>query len=186
MFACNGILFNHESPVRGETFVTRKITRAVVRIKLGLQGKLYLGNLDAKRDWGYAGDYVKAMWLMLQQDEPDDYVIATGESHSVREFVERAFAEVGVTIAWKGSGVDETGKDRETGKTFVQVDPRYFRPAETDFLLGDPTKARSKLGWEPVVTFDELVKTMVREDLKEAERDQLCRAQGFRTYKHFE
>ena len=186
MFACNGILFNHESPIRGETFVTRKITRAVARIKLGLQERLYLGNLDAKRDWGYAGDYVKAMWLMLQQEDPEDYVIATGESHSVREFVEKAFGEIGIKIVWEGSGADETGKDSEAGKSLVKIDPDYFRPTEVDFLLGDPTKARSKLGWEPTVSFDELVKMMVREDLKDAEKDRLCEKAGFRTYNQFD
>jgi len=186
MFACNGILFNHESPIRGETFVTRKITRAVARIKLGLQERLYLGNLDAKRDWGYAGDYVKAMWLMLQQEDPEDYVLATGESHSVREFVEKAFGEIGIKIVWEGSGADETGKDSETGKSLVKIDPGYFRPTEVDFLLGDSTKARSKLGWEPTVSFDELIKMMVREDLKEAEKDRLCKKAGFRTYNQFD
>ena len=186
MFACNGILFNHESPIRGETFVTRKITRAVARIKLGLQEKLFLGNLDAKRDWGFAGDYVRAMWLMLQQQEPRDYVIATGESRSVREFVEKAFQEVGIEIAWEGLGADEVGKDAATGKILVQVDPRYFRPTEVDFLLGDASKAKQELGWEPKVSFDELVKIMVREDLKQAERDQLCTTAGFRTFNHFE
>ena len=186
MFACNGILFNHESPLRGETFVTRKITRAIARIKLGLKHDLYLGNLDAKRDWGYAGDYVKAMWLMLQQEEPKDYVIATGEAHSVREFVEKAFKEVGITIAWEGDSVNEVGRDNKTGEVFVRVDPRYFRPTEVDFLLGDPSKARSELGWESVVSFDELVKLMVQEDLKEAEKDQLCVNAGFRTYNQFE
>jgi len=186
MFACNGILFNHESPVRGETFVTRKITRAVARIKLGLQNQLYLGNLDSKRDWGYAGDYVKAMWLMLQQDEPDDYVIATGETHSVREFVEYAFKEVGMSISWEGNGVDEVGRDRKTGNAVIKIDSRYFRPTEVDILLGDPSKARLKLRWEPSVTFAELVKMMVQEDLKEAERDRVCQAKGFRTFNGFE
>jgi GDPmannose 4,6-dehydratase len=186
MFACNGILFNHESPIRGETFVTRKIARAVARIKLGLQERLYLGNLDAKRDWGYAGDYVKAMWLMLQQDEPEDFVIATGETHSVREFVENAFSEIRVGLEWEGSDVEERGKDRETGRTLVLVDPRYFRPTEVECLQGDPTKAREKLGWAPRVSFTELVKMMVREDLKEAERDQLCNNAGFKTYNQFE
>jgi GDPmannose 4,6-dehydratase len=186
MFACNGILFNHESPIRGETFVTRKITRAVARIKLGLQENLYLGNLDAKRDWGFAGDYVKAMWLMLQQKEAEDFVIATGKSHSVRAFVEKAFQEVGIAITWEGSGVDEVGKDSESGKIIVKIDPRYFRPTEVDFLLGDPSKAKDKLGWEPKVSFDTLVKMMVREDLKEAERDQLCSSAGFRTFNQFE
>jgi GDPmannose 4,6-dehydratase len=186
IYACNGILFNHESPIRGETFVTRKITRAVARIKLGLQAELYLGNLDAKRDWGYAGDYVAAMWLMLQQDKPEDYVIATGETHSVREFVEKAFQEVGMDIVWEGSGAEETGKDKETGRTVVRVDPRYFRPTEVDMLLGDPSRARHNLGWEPKTPFSELVKIMVREDLKDAERDRLCGSAGYRTYNRFE
>ena len=186
MFACNGILFNHESPVRGETFVTRKITRAVARIKLGLQDHLYLGNLDAKRDWGFAGDYVQAMWLILQQETPEDFVIATGKSHSVREFVEKAFREVGTAITWEGAGVDEVGKDAATGKIVVEIDPGYFRPTEVESLLGDPTKAREKLGWEPKITFDELIKIMVREDLKEAEKDQLCSNAGFRTFNGFE
>jgi GDPmannose 4,6-dehydratase len=186
IFACNGILFNHESPIRGETFVTRKITRAVARIKLGFQETIYLGNLDAKRDWGFAGDYVNAMWLMLQQEKPDDFVIATGESHSVREFAEKAFNEVGVQITWEGNGVNEIGKNSETGQTLVRVDPRYFRPTEVDFLKGDPTKARLKLGWEPIVSFEELVKVMVQEDLKEAERDKLCSTAGFYTYARHE
>ncbi|MBW2096361.1 MAG: GDP-mannose 4,6-dehydratase [Deltaproteobacteria bacterium] len=186
MFACNGILFNHESPIRGETFVTRKITRAVARIKLGLQDSLYLGNLDARRDWGYAGDYVRAMWLMLQQDEPEDFVIATGKSHSVREFIELAFKEIDVSIVWEGVGVKEVGKDGVSGKVLVHIDSRYFRPTEVDFLQGDPTKAREKLGWEPRVSFADLVKMMVKEDLKEAEKDQLCNTAGFRTYNQFE
>ncbi|MBW2035109.1 MAG: GDP-mannose 4,6-dehydratase [Deltaproteobacteria bacterium] len=186
MFACNGILFNHESPIRGETFVTRKITRAVARIKLGLEQVLYLGNLDAKRDWGYARDFVKATWLILQQEEPDDYVIATGESHSVREFVEKAFYEVGITIVWEGSGANETGRDKETGGTLIKIDPRYFRPTEVDYLLGDSTKARTTLGWEPTVSFEELVKMMVSEDLKEAQRDQLCEREGFPVFNRSE
>jgi len=186
MFACNGILFNHESPIRGETFVTRKITRAVARIKLGLQESLYLGNVDAQRDWGFAGDFVRAMWLMLQQEKPRDYVIATGQSHAVREFVEKSFQEVGIEIVWEGSGVDEVGKDRATGKVLVQIDPGYFRPTEVDSLLGDASKAKQDLGWEPKVSFDKLVKIMVREDLKEAERDQLCSSAGFRTFNQFE
>ena len=186
MFACNGILFNHESPIRGETFVTRKITRGVARIKLGLEQRLYLGNLDATRDWGYAKDFIKATWLILQQEKPDDYVIATGESHSVREFVEKAFREVGITIVWEGIGVNEAGKNKETGETLVKIDPRYFRPTEVDHLLGDPTKARSALGWEPTVSFDELVKMMVSEDLKEAQRDQLCEREGFPVFNHLE
>jgi len=186
MFACNGILFNHESPVRGETFVTRKITRAVARIKLGLQEQFYLGNLDARRDWGYAGDYVRAMWLILQQEKPDDYVIATGENHSVREFVECAFREVGMDLVWEGSGIDEVGIERATGKVRVMIDVRYFRPTEVDTLLGNAAKAREELGWVPRMPFDELVKVMVREDLKEAQRDQLCGSAGFRTYNRFE
>lgn len=186
IFACNGILFNHESPIRGETFVTRKITRAVARINLGLQDKLFLGNLDSRRDWGYAQDFVSAMWLMLQMDEPDDYVIATGEAHSVREFVEKAFHEVGIEIEWEGKGIDEIGRDAVTGRTIVQIDPRYFRPTEVEFLLGDPSRAKEKLGWEAKVSFEELVKIMVREDLKGAEKDQLCMEEGFQTYNNFE
>ncbi len=180
MFACNGILFNHESPIRGETFVTRKITRAVARIKLGMQKELYLGNMDSKRDWGYAGDYVRAMWMMLQQDTPDDFVIATGETHAVREFVTLAFRNVGINIAWQGTGVDEVGVNADTGAVIVRIDKRYFRPTEVDFLLGDPAKAKAKLGWEPRVTFEELVRLMVEEDLKLAERDQLCKAHGYK------
>ena len=186
MFACNGILFNHESPIRGETFVTRKITRAVARIELGLQEKLYLGNLDSQRDWGHAVDYVKAMWLMLQQDEPDDFVIATGVAHSVREFVEKAFQEVDIRIDWQGSGVDEKGVDRKTGRILVEIDPRYFRPTEVEFLLGDASKAREKLGWQTEISFDDLVAAMVREDLQEARKDELCRAEGFKTFNNFE
>lgn len=168
MFACNGILFNHESPIRGETFVTRKITMAVARIKKGLQKKLYIGNLDAKRDWGFAGDYVKAMWLMLQQDEPDDFVIATGKSHSVREFAELAFKEVGIGIEWRGTGVDEVGVNSANGDVLIEIDPRYFRPTEVDILVGDPSKARDKLGWEAKVGFEELVKMMVEGDMKQS------------------
>jgi GDPmannose 4,6-dehydratase len=186
MFACNGILFNHESPVRGETFVTRKITRAVARIKLGLQEKIFLGQLNAKRDWGHAEDFVRAMWLMLQQDEPEDFVVATGETHSVREFVEQSFHEIGITIAWEGSGLDEVGRDADSGKILVQVDPRYFRPTEVDFLLGDASKAKEKLGWQPKITFRELVKIMIREDLKEAEKDHLIKEEGFRPFNNFE
>jgi len=185
-FACNGILFNHESPIRGETFVTRKITRAVARIKLGLQKKLFLGNFNARRDWGHARDFVEAMWLILQQDEPEDYVIATGKQHSVREFVEAAFHEVGISITWKGKGSDEKGYDGDTGRALVEVDRRYFRPAEVDTLHGNPSKAKKKLGWKPRVTFRELVSEMVREDLKEAEKDQLCKREGFRTFKYHE
>ena len=165
MYACNGILFNHESPIRGETFVTRKITMAVAKIKNGLQDKLYLGNLDAKRDWGFAGDYVEAMWLMLQQDVPDDFVIATGETHSVREFVELAFGEVGIKIEWQGEGVDEVGVDAATGDVLIEVDPRYYRPTEVEILIGDPSKAKEKLGWKAKVEFRELVKMMVEGDM---------------------
>ncbi|MBT3311590.1 MAG: GDP-mannose 4,6-dehydratase [Desulfobacterales bacterium] len=186
LYACNGILFNHESPIRGETFVTRKITRAVARIKLGLQKNLYLGNLDSKRDWGYAGDYVVAMWMMLQQDVPEDFVIATGETHSVREFVEKAFSEANIDVIWQGSGVDEIGIDKATGDTIVRIDPGYYRPTEVDFLLGDPSKAKEKLGWEAVVKFDKLVSIMVREDLKEAEKDNLCKSEGYKIYNNFE
>jgi GDPmannose 4,6-dehydratase len=176
MHASNGILFNHESPIRGETFVTRKITRAVAAIECGLQEALYLGNLDAKRDWGHARDYVEGMWRIVQQDTPDDYVLATGETHSVREFVELAFAEVGRTIAWRGKGVDEVGIDEASGKTLVRIDPRYFRPTEVDQLLGDPSKAREKLGWQLRISFRELVKDMVESDLVEAHREQQARA----------
>lgn len=179
MYACNGILFNHESPLRGETFVTRKITRAVARIKLGMQNKLYLGNLDAKRDWGFAKDYVEAMWLILQQEQAEDFVIATGQTTKVRDFVELAFQEIGIEILWQGSGVEEKGIDKATGKVLVEVDPRYFRPTEVELLLGDPSKAKVKLGWEPKTTLDELVSMMVREDLKSAERDVLCEKNGF-------
>lgn len=176
LFACNGILFNHESPRRGETFVTRKITRAAARIKLGLQECLYLGNLDAKRDWGFAGDYVEAMWLMLQQTEPDDYVVATGETHSVREFAEKVFARLDMPLEWKGSGVHEKGIDSKTGRIVIEIDPKYFRPAEVDLLLGDPAKAKRQLNWEPRVGFVELVDMMADADLKLAEREK--RANG--------
>ena len=185
MYACNGILFNHESPVRGETFVTRKITRALARIKLGLQDCLFLGNLDAKRDWGHAKDYVAMQWLMLQQDEPEDFVIATGVQYSVRDFVNAAARELGMAIRWEGMGVDEKGYDRE-GRCIVTVDSRYFRPTEVETLLGDPTKAKEKLGWTPHVTFDELVAEMVREDLKAAERDELVKRHGFAAYDYHE
>ena len=166
MHASNGILFNHEGPTRGETFVTRKITRAVASIERGLQDVLYLGNLDAKRDWGHARDYVEGMWRILQQDEPDDYVLATGETHSVREFVELAFAETGRTIEWQGAGVSEIGVEKETGETRVKIDPRYFRPTEVDLLLGDPSKAKQRLGWQHTTTFPELVAEMVAADLE--------------------
>ena len=185
MYACNGILFNHESPVRGETFVTRKITRALSRIKLGLQDVLYLGNMHAKRDWGHARDYVEMQWLMLQQDKPEDFVIATGVQYSVRDFVDAAAKELGIQITWRGAGVDEKGFDA-SGNCLVQVDPRYFRPTEVETLLGDPTKAKEKLGWTPKTTFDELVAEMVREDLKAAERDELVKKHGFKTMDHHE
>ncbi|ACS54748.1 GDP-mannose 4,6-dehydratase [Rhizobium leguminosarum] len=185
IYACNGILFNHESPVRGETFVTRKITRALARIKLGLQDCLYLGNLDAKRDWGHAKDYVEMQWLMLQQDEPEDFVIATGVQYSVREFVDAAAHEIGLPISWKGSGAEEKGYD-ENGRCIVAVDPRYFRPTEVETLLGDPSKAKEKLGWEPRITFKQLVEEMMREDLKSAERDELVKRHGFSAYDYHE
>ena len=186
MYACNGILFNHESPVRGETFVTRKITRALARIKLGLQEEVFLGNLNAKRDWGHAGDYVEMQWLMLQQEEPEDYVIATGIQHSVREFVDIAAAELGMSIDWQGDGLDEIGIEQKSGKTIVRVDSRYFRPTEVETLLGDPTKAKKELGWEPKITFEHLVQEMVVEDLKLAERDQIVSQKGYKAYNYFE
>jgi GDPmannose 4,6-dehydratase len=186
MYACNGILFNHESPMRGETFVTRKITRALARIKLGLQDKLYLGNLEAKRDWGHARDYVQMQWLMLQQEEPEDFVIATGEQYSVRHFVEMAGKALGIDIAWRGRGVEEEGYNRATGRGILRVNPRYFRPTEVDTLLGDPSKAKTKLGWVPRTSFAELVAEMVREDLKAAERDALCQREGFATFNRYE
>jgi len=181
LFACNGILFNHESPIRGETFVTRKITRALARIKLGLQERMFLGNLNARRDWGHARDFVEAQWLMLQQETPEDYVIATGEQHSVREFVAAAAAELDMTVRWEGEGVDERGYD-ESGRCIVAVDPAYFRPTEVETLLGDASKARDKLGWRPRVKFHELVCEMVREDMRDAQRDSACRRDGFRVY----
>ena len=208
MYACNGILFNHESPIRGETFVTRKITRGLTRIALGLQDCLYLGNLDAKRDWGHAKDYVEAMWRVLQQKEPEDYVIASGEQHAVREFVTAAAKELGITLRWEGKGVNEVGiiqatdESREQGgqregpspltpypspgQVIIRVDPRYFRPTEVDALLGDPTKAKEKLGWSPGISFQELVTEMVREDLKSAERDELVKRHGYSAYDYHE
>ena len=179
MYACNGILFNHESPIRGETFVTRKITRALARIKLGLQECLYLGNMDAKRDWGHAKDYVEMQWLMLQQEQPEDFVIATGVQYSVREFVNAAANELGMQIRWEGQGVDEKGIDSE-GKVVIAVDPRYFRPTEVETLLGDASKAKAKLGWVPKISFEDLVAEMVREDLKSAERDELVKKHGYK------
>tara|TARA_R110002126_G_scaffold291791_2_gene458587 strand:- start:125745 stop:126830 length:1086 start_codon:yes stop_codon:yes gene_type:complete len=185
IYACNGILFNHESPLRGETFVTRKITRALARIKLGLQECLYLGNMDAKRDWGHARDYIEMQWLMLQQDVAEDFVIATGVQYSVRDFVNAAAREVGLQIDWKGEGLDEKGYDA-SGKCIVSVDPRYFRPAEVETLLGDASKAREKLGWVPQTSFSELVAEMMREDLKAAERDELVKKHGYATYDYHE
>lgn len=181
IFAANGILFNHESPLRGETFVTRKITRAAAKISLGMQDKLYLGNLDSVRDWGHAADYVEAMWLILQQEKPDDFVIATGEAHSVREFVELAFHEVGINIVWQGTGTEEIGINTENGKIVVSVDPRYYRPTEVAYLLGDPAKAKKILGWKPKNSFQKLVKEMMAEDLKIFEREKICRAAGYHT-----
>jgi GDPmannose 4,6-dehydratase len=180
IYACNGILFNHESPIRGETFVTRKITRALARIYVGLQDCLYIGNLNALRDWGHAKDYVRMQWMMLQQEAPDDYVIATGEQHSVREFIESAARELGIAIKWEGSGIDERGLNAANGKTIVCVDPHYFRPTEVDTLLGDPSKAKANLGWEPRISFEALVKEMVQADLEEAKRDELIQRAGFR------
>ncbi|MBW2252908.1 MAG: GDP-mannose 4,6-dehydratase [Deltaproteobacteria bacterium] len=193
MYACNGILFNHESPIRGETFVTRKITRAMARIKLGLQQCLYIGNLDAMRDWGHAADYVEMQWLMLQQKEPDDFVIATGKQHSVKEVIETAGKQLGISIRWegngveeKGNGVEEKGVNEENDKTIVAVDPGYFRPTEVDNLLGDASKAKEKLGWVPRISFKQLISEMVTEDMKEAQKDNLCRQEGYKTYDHFE
>jgi GDPmannose 4,6-dehydratase len=185
MFACNGILFNHESRVRGETFVTRKITRALARIKLGLQDCLYLGNLDARRDWGHARDFVEAQWLMLQQPQPDDFVIATGTQHSVRDFVDLAARKLGMKLRWSGKGLDEKAAD-DSGRVRVAVDPRYFRPAEVETLLGDPSKAKSKLGWSAKVSFEQLVEEMASEDLKAAERDELVKRHGHRPYDYHE
>jgi len=194
IYACNGILFNHESPVRGETFVTRKITRGLARIVLGMDKCLYLGNLDAKRDWGHAKDYVEMMWLMLQQEAPDDFVVATGEQRSVRDFIEAAAAELGITLRWEGAGLDETGiidaidasSVLAVNDVVVRVDPRYFRPTEVETLLGDPSKAKAKLGWAPKIAFKDMVAEMVREDLDLARRDELCRNEGFRTFRYQE
>jgi len=185
LYACNGILFNHESKLRGETFVTRKITRALARIKLGLQERLYLGNLDAKRDWGHARDYVEMQWLMLQQDKPDDFVIASGEQYSVREFVSLAAQELGINIRWQGAGLEEKGYD-DSGKLLVSVDPRYFRPTEVKTLLGNPAKAKKQLGWVPKISFMDLVKEMVAADLHDAERDALIKKEGFKTFNYHE
>ncbi len=195
LFACNGILFNHESPTRGETFVTRKITRALARISIGRQSTLYLGNLDAKRDWGHAKDFVEAQWLILQQPEPDDFVIATGQQKSVREFVEIAALELGITINWEGAGVDEIGRIASNansdatagdGEAIIRIDPRYFRPTEVDALLGDPTKAKQQLGWEPKITFEKMVQEMVQQDLTLAKRDALIAKEGYSTFNYHE
>jgi len=185
IYACNGILFNHESPIRGETFVTRKITRALARIKLNLQDCLYLGNMDSLRDWGHAKDYVEMQWLMLQQEQPEDFVIATGIQYSVRDFVNIAAKELNINITWQGEGVGETGVD-DNGNVIVRVDARYFRPTEVETLLGDPTKAKEKLDWSPKITFHELVAEMVREDLKSAERDELVKDHGYSAYDYHE
>ena len=186
IYACNGILFNHESPLRGETFVSRKISRALARIKTGLQEVIYMGNLDARRDWGHARDYVEMQWLMLQQDEPEDYVIASGEQYSVRDFIEAAAKRLDLSISWQGQGIDEKGINEETGRVMVAVDSKYFRPTEVQELLGDASKARQKLGWKPRIGFQELVAEMVDADLKEAHRDYLCLQEGFQTFNHAE
>ncbi len=181
LYACNGILFNHESPVRGETFVTRKITRAVARISMGTQERVYLGNIDAKRDWGHASDFVEGMWRMLQQEEPEDFVLATGVTTTIREFTERAFAEVGITLEWSGNGVDETGRDAKSGNILVSIDPAYFRPTEVDLLIGDASKAREKLGWQPTCNLQQMIEEMIKADLEETRKDQLLQSGGFQT-----
>lgn len=186
LYGCNGILFNHESPLRGETFVTRKITRALARIKLGLQETLYLGNLNAQRDWGHARDYVEMQWLMMQQPKPDDYVIATGHQHTVREFVQAVCKRLDISIHWQGTGIDEKCYDEQTGKCLVAVDPRYFRPTEVGTLLGDPTKAKQQLGWQPRISFQQLVEEMVNEDFKLAEQDSFVQQKGFKTFNYHE
>jgi len=181
LYACNGILFNHESPVRGETFVTRKITRAVARISMGTQERVYLGNLDAQRDWGHASDFVEGMWRILQQEEPEDFVLATGVTTTIREFTERSFAEVGITLEWSGNGVDETGRDAKSGNILVSIDPAYFRPTEVDLLIGDASKAREKLGWQPTCNLQQMIEEMIKADLEEARKDQLLQSSGFQT-----
>jgi len=186
MYACNGILFNHESPIRGETFVTRKVTRAVARIRTGLQDKLYMGNIDSKRDWGFAGDYVELMWLMLQQDQPVDYVMATGVTTTVRDFITMAFKEGGLDVCWEGSGVEEKGIDVATGKVLVEIDPRYFRPAEVELLIGDPTKALIDLGWKPKVQLPELVRMMVQNDIRLAEKEVHLSQGGYEVKNYYE
>jgi GDPmannose 4,6-dehydratase len=186
MYACNGILFNHESPIRGETFVTRKITRAAARIKLGLQDKLYMGNIDTKRDWGYAGDYVELMWLMLQQEKAEDYIMATGITTTVRDFITMSFSELGIKLNWEGRGIDEKGIDTSTGKILVEIDPRYFRPAEVDILIGDPSKAVSQLGWKPKVQLSELVKMMIAHDKTLAEKELHLKDGGYEVKNYYE
>jgi GDPmannose 4,6-dehydratase len=186
MYACNGILFNHESPIRGETFVTRKITRAAARIKLGLQDKLYMGNIDAQRDWGYAGDYVELMWLMLQQEKADDFIMATGVTTPVRDFITMAFSQAGIDIKWTGKGTEEKGIDANTGKVLIEIDPRYFRPAEVDILKGDPSKALSRLGWKPKVQLPQLIKMMVKNDLKLAEKEVHLKNGGYEVKNYYE
>ena len=186
MYACNGILFNHESPVRGETFVTRKITRALARIHLGLQDTLYLGNLNAKRDWGHAKDYVKMQWLMLQQEQPDDFCIATGKQYTVRQFVEFAADHLEIRIRWEGEGVNEKGYDSETNQLIIAIDKRYFRPTEVETLLGDPTKAKQKLGWEPKITLEQMVQEMMENDLNLAKRDELIKQHGYKVFDYNE
>jgi GDPmannose 4,6-dehydratase len=186
MHASNGILFNHESPIRGETFVTRKVTRAAARIKNGLQDKLYMGNIDSKRDWGFAGDYVELMWLMLQQDKPDDFVMATGVTTTVRDFITMAFKEAGMNLKWEGVGVNEKGIDTATGKVVVEIDPRYFRPAEVELLIGDPSKAFAKIGWKPRVQLPELVKMMVTNDIKLAEKELHLKKGGYEVKNYYE
>ncbi|HHZ78122.1 MAG TPA: GDP-mannose 4,6-dehydratase [Deltaproteobacteria bacterium] len=181
LYACNGILFNHESPIRGETFVTRKITRAAARISMGTQERVYLGNLDAKRDWGHAGDFVEGMWKMLQQEKPEDFVLATGVTTTIREFTERAFAQVGVTLEWSGSSVDEVGTDAKNGKIVVSIDSAYFRPTEVDLLIGDASKAREKLGWNPTCDLQQMIEEMIKSDLEEARKDQHLHSGGFQT-----
>jgi len=186
MYACNGILFNHESPIRGETFVTRKITRALARIKIGLQDTLFIGNLSARRDWGHARDYVEMQWLMLQQDEPEDFVIATGIQYSVRELIEIAAKKLNISIRWEGEGADEKGMEEKTGQIIIAVDPTYYRPTEVHELLGDADKAREKLGWRPVTSFEEMIAEMIEADMEEAQKDYLCLKEGFQTFNHFE
>ena len=186
IYACNGILFNHESPVRGETFVTRKVTRALARIKIGLQDTLYVGNLNARRDWGHARDFVKMQWLMLQQDVPEDYVIATGIQYSIKELIEIAARQLNISVHWEGEGADEKGIEEKTGQVIVAVDPEYYRPTEVNELLGDASKARDKLGWEPEITFEEMIAEMIEADMDEAQKDYLCLQEGFTTFNHFD